>query len=128
VQRPSQFSPQTRAGPVAGGQAGAEHEARERSRETAYRPDGSVAGTREWERWRVWRQPVGTLQAGSPGIAPFGFIEAIKEFVLLWTGAHCLLAVAIAGGALAKWSGHNPIAGYVLTCFLMYWFFIRPRL
>ena len=128
VQRPSQFTPQTRAGPVAVGQATPEHEARERSRETAYRPDGSVSGVREWELWRVWRQPAGLLQAGSPAGASFGFFEAMREFVLLFVGAHCLLAIAIAGGALAKWAGYNPVAGYALTCFLMYWFGVRSRL
>jgi hypothetical protein len=127
VQRPSQFTPQI-AGSGAGGQATPEHEARERSRETAYRPDGSIAGVREWELWRVWRQPAGQLQAGSPAGVPFGFLDAMREFALLWLGAHCLLAVAIAGGALAKWAGYNPVVGYVATCFLLYWFGVRPRL
>ena len=125
----SQFSPSIRAGPdPGGGGAGAEHEARERSRETAYRPDGSVAATREWERLRVWRRPAAALPVGRPGLAGFSFVDALKEFLLLWLGAHCLLAVAIAGGALAKWSGHSPVVGYVVTCFLLYWFGVRPRM
>lgn len=128
VQRPSQFTPQIGAGPGAGGQATPEHEARERSRETAYRADGTVAGVREWERWRVWRRPAAALSAGSPAGAGSGFIEAAREFVLIFVGAHAILALAIAGGALAKWIGWNPVAGYTLTCFLIYFFGIRPKL
>lgn len=126
--RPSQFTPQTRAGPAFTGQAGAERESRERIRETAYRPDGSVAGVREREFWQVWRQPVAALPPDCRGLKAFGLWDGIVEFILLFAGIHLLLVVAIAGGALARWVGWNPIAGYAVTWFILYWLGIRPRL
>lgn len=124
----SQFTPSIRAGPSpGGGQATPEHEARGRVRETAYRPDGTVAGVREREFWQVWRQPA-LLQSGSQGHRTFSLRDLCVEALLLFVGGHLLLLVAIAGGALAKWIGWNPVLGYAATWLLLYVVFIRPRL
>jgi hypothetical protein len=95
----------------------------ERSRRVLYRPDGSVAGTEDRELWRAGRQPAALLPPGTSA-----FWADVKEGLLLLVGLHILLAVAVAGGALAKWTGHNPVIGYALAWWLMFWFGVRPKL
>ena len=128
MQRPSQFTPQIRAGPGAGGQTTPEHEARERVRETAYRPDGSIAGVRERELWQIWRQPVAALLPGSSGLQSDGLWKGLVDLVLVFAGIHILLAVAVGTGALFHWIGWNPVLGYAVAWFLMWFLGIRRRL
>ena len=128
MQRPSQFTPQTRAGPAAVSQADVQHEARERSRRVLYRPDGTVAGTEDREFWQIWRQPVAALLPGSSGLQSDGWWTGLVDLVLVFAGIHILLAVAVGTGALFHWIGWNPVLGYAVAWFLMWFLGIRRRL
>lgn len=120
MHRPDLTHNPARAGPQATGYDSAEHQARERTRETAYRPDGSVAGVREREFWHVWRQPAVAALPRSSTAMRAGLWETIKEFAAFFFGLHALVGIAVAGGALCHWVGWNPLIGYVAVFAVVY--------